>query len=90
VLILGATEWETLPLSAGYVNSGRRYGITDLATTPHGEEPRAGGRWPSTHWKSWKAYSIRQIGRVMPITSTAERPSPVELTIQADNERMAL
>jgi hypothetical protein len=59
VLVLGATEWETLPLSGGYVNSGRRYGITDLATTPHGEEPRAGGHWPSTHWKSWKAYSIR-------------------------------
>ena len=28
---LGATDWETLPVSAGYVDSGRGFGIADLA-----------------------------------------------------------
>jgi hypothetical protein len=43
---LGAEDWETLPVSAGYVDSGRGFGIADLAATPEpqGSEPRAGGQ----------------------------------------------
>lgn len=35
--------WENLPMSAGYRDVGRGYGVADLALTPPGEEPRAGG-----------------------------------------------
>jgi hypothetical protein len=40
---LGAADWETLPVSAGYVDSGRGFGITELTATPADQEPRAGG-----------------------------------------------
>lgn len=78
---LGATEWETLPVSAGYTDSGRGFGIADLAATPAGREPRAGGAL---------AYHVLEVmesvlesahsGSPVAIESTAERPAAVELT----------
>lgn len=41
--VLGADGWETLPVSAGYEDAGRGVGLADLAATPDGDEPRAGG-----------------------------------------------
>jgi predicted dehydrogenase len=79
---LGADAWETLPVSAGYVDSGRGFGIADLASTPPGTEPRAGGTL---------AYHVLEImesvlasarsGAAMTIQSTAERPDAVGLTV---------
>jgi predicted dehydrogenase len=79
---LGADEWDTLPVSAGYVDSGRGFGIADLASTPPGEEPRAGGTL---------AYHVLDImesvlesarsGAAVTIQSTAARPDAVELTV---------
>ena len=40
---LGGSGWTTLPVSAGYERASRGYGIADLAATPAGVEPRAGG-----------------------------------------------
>jgi predicted dehydrogenase len=81
---LGADDWQTLPVSAGYVDSGRGFGIADLAATPQGSEPRAGGQL---------AYHVLEVmesmlasartGSAMQIKSTAARPEPVELTTLA-------
>ena len=78
---LSGDSWQTLPVSAGYIDSGRGFGIADLATTPPGEEPRAGGKL---------AYHVLDImesvlqsartGAVVPVESTALRPEPVQLT----------
>jgi predicted dehydrogenase len=83
---LGAEEWETLPVSAGYVDAGRGFGIADLASTPQDAEPRAGGTL---------AYHVLEVmesvlesartGSTVPITSTVERPESVELTVLTDD-----
>ncbi|MBT1003351.1 Gfo/Idh/MocA family oxidoreductase [Paenarthrobacter sp. DKR-5] len=87
---LGADEWETLPVSAGYTDSGRGFGIADLARTPRGEEPRAGGAL---------AYHVLEVmesvlesahsGNSVAIESSAERPAVVELTslVQPQEDR---
>ncbi|WP_369046287.1 Gfo/Idh/MocA family protein [Sinomonas sp. P10A9] len=83
---LGGSEWETLPVSAGYTGSGRGYGIADLARTlagdaaAPGEEPRAGGTL---------AYHVLDVmesllasahtGASVAVTSRAERPRAVAL-----------
>ncbi len=82
---LGADSWQTLPVSAGYIDSGRGFGIADLAATPAGEEPRAGGRL---------AYHVLEVmesvlasahsGSAVPIKSTVARPEPVELAALAN------
>ncbi|WP_427173385.1 Gfo/Idh/MocA family protein [Arthrobacter sp. 92] len=84
---LGADSWETLPVSAGYVDSGRGFGIADLAATPAGSEPRAGGLL---------AYHVLEVmesvlesarsGAAVPIHSTAARPDAVELGCLAVQE----
>ncbi|TPQ17040.1 Gfo/Idh/MocA family protein [Streptomyces sporangiiformans] len=77
---LHGDAWETLPVSAGYRDAGRGYGVADLALTPPGEEPRAGGAL---------GYHVLDIlesvltsaadDRRVRVTSTAERPAPVRL-----------
>jgi predicted dehydrogenase len=77
---MGADSWETLPVSAGYVDSGRGFGIADLAATPAGSEPRAGGVL---------AYHVLEVmesvlesahsGAVVAVHSTAPRLEAVEL-----------
>ena len=69
-----------MPPSAGYLDAGRGYGIADLAATPPGVEPRAGGRL---------AYHVLDVmesllvsagsGRSVDVSSSCERPAPVEL-----------
>jgi predicted dehydrogenase len=75
---LGDDGWTTLPVSAGYLDSGRGIGIADLATTP--SSPRASGEL---------AYHVLDImesvlasaaqGRSVVLQSTAARPKPVGL-----------
>ena len=77
---LGESEWETLPVSAGYINSGRGFGIADLASTQPGEEPRASGAL---------AYHVLEVmesllesahtGKAIAVTSSVKRPRAVEL-----------
>lgn len=78
---LGGTEWEVLPVSGGYVDSGRGYGVQDLALTAAGQEPRAGGRL------AFHALDVMEsvlesahTGQAVAITSTCGRPAAVPLT----------
>ncbi|MCK2213420.1 Gfo/Idh/MocA family oxidoreductase [Actinomadura sp. ATCC 31491] len=77
---VGDEDWRDLPESAGYVDGGRGIGLADLAVTPAGEEPRAGGTL---------AYHVLDVmesllasahsGAAVPVASTCERPAPVAL-----------
>jgi predicted dehydrogenase len=77
---LGASEWATLPVSAGYERASRGYGIADLAATAHGAEPRAGGLL-AFHVLDIMESLLRSArsGRRETVRSTCERPSPVPL-----------
>lgn len=79
---LGGDGWQTLPVSAGYVDSGRGFGIADLAATPAGSEPRAGGvlAYHALEVMESVLASARS-GSVVRISSAAERPEGVELTV---------
>lgn len=78
---LGAEDWETLPVSAGYVDSGRGFGIADLAATPAGQEPRAGGQLAFHALDVMESVlESAKSGQAVPINSTAARPATVELT----------
>jgi predicted dehydrogenase len=83
---LGADAWETLPVSAGYVGAGRGFGIEDLANTPEGAEPRAGGTL------AYHALDVMEsllesarTGSAVRINSTVERPGAVELTVLTED-----
>jgi predicted dehydrogenase len=81
---LGAEDWETLPLSAGYVDSGRGFGIADLASTPAGAEPRAGGAMAYHALEVMESVlESARSGSAVSIGSTVERPESVELTVLA-------
>ncbi|MET3367277.1 UNVERIFIED_CONTAM: putative dehydrogenase [Jeotgalibacillus campisalis] len=78
---LGAEDWETLPVSAGYVDSGRGFGIADLAATPAGQEPRAGGQLAFHALEVMESVlESAKSGQAVAIKSTASRPAVVELT----------
>jgi predicted dehydrogenase len=83
---LGADAWETLPVSAGYVDAGRGFGIADLANTPEGAEPRAGSTL------AYHALDVMEsllesarIGSAVRINSTVERPGAVRLSVLTDD-----
>ncbi|QYF89349.1 Gfo/Idh/MocA family protein [Arthrobacter sp. PAMC25284] len=81
---LGADAWETLPVSAGYVDSGRGFGIADLAATPAGSEPRAGGQLAYHALEVMESVlESARSGAAVQIQSTAARPALVELTVLA-------
>lgn len=78
---VGAEDWETLPVSAGYVDSGRGFGIADLAATPAGQEPRAGGQLAFHALEVMESVlESAKSGQAVAIKSTASRPAVVELT----------
>jgi predicted dehydrogenase len=81
---LGAEDWQTLPVSAGYVDSGRGFGIADLAATPPGSEPRAGGQLAYHALEVMESVlASAKSGTAVQIQSTAARPAAVELTTLA-------
>jgi predicted dehydrogenase len=81
---LGADDWQTLPVSAGYVDSGRGFGIADLAATPPGSEPRAGGQLAYHALEVMESVlASAKSGSAVQIQSTAARPAAVELTTLA-------
>ena len=78
---LGAAEWETLPASAGYMEAGRGFGIADLAATPAGAEPRAGGELAFHVLDVMESVlESARSGSAVAVRSTASRPEPVPLT----------
>ncbi len=78
---LGAGGWRELPVSAGYTDAGRGYGIADLAATPAGQEPRAGGRL-ALHVLDVMESLLRSAaeGRTVTVDTTAARPAAVPLS----------
>lgn len=78
---LGGTQWTTLPVSAGYRNSGRGYGIVDLAATPVGKVPRASGELAFHALDIMESLlNSAQSGRSVDVASRCERPVAVPLT----------
>lgn len=88
---LGGDDWEALPVSAGYVDSGRGYGIADLARTlaaGSSEEPRAGGTLGYHVLDVMESLlESAHTGHAVEVTSRAERPPAVVLEDLADRER---
>ncbi len=81
---LGADSWQTLPVSAGYIDSGRGFGIADLAATPAGAEPRAGGQLAFHALEVMESVlASARSGSAVSIESTVARPELVELTALA-------
>ncbi|WP_458780414.1 Gfo/Idh/MocA family protein [Arthrobacter sp. D3-16] len=79
---LGAEAWETLPVSAGYVDAGRGFGIADLASTAPGAEPRAGGAMAFHVLEVMESVlESARSGSTVRINSTVERPASVGLTV---------
>ena len=77
---LEGKAWETLPVSAGYLNAGRGVGIADLAATPVGASPRAGGELAYHVLDIMESLLISaQTGRSQRVSSTVARPAAVPL-----------
>jgi predicted dehydrogenase len=77
---LAGKDWETLPVSAGYVGSSRGFGVHDLAITTAEEEPRAGGKL-AFHVLDVMEALLRSAheARAIAIQSRCERPPAVPL-----------
>ena len=75
---LGATDWRTVPPSAGYVDAARGIGLLDMLTAP---APRASGAL-ALHVLDAMTSLLRSTdeGRRIELTTTTERPDPVPLT----------
>ncbi len=77
---LGSTAWENLPVSAGYRHAGRGIGIADLASTPDGASPRAGGELAFHVLDIMETLlASTRSGHSEAVRSTAARPTAVAL-----------
>lgn len=78
---LDGDGWVDLPVSAGYRDSGRGFGLADLADTPEGAEPRAGGQL-AFHVLDVLESVLRSAdsGREELVDSTVDRPAAVPLS----------
>ncbi len=78
---LGGDGWEVLPVSGGYVDSGRGCGVQDLALTAPGQEPRAGGKLAFHALEIMESVlQSAHTGQAIAITSSCARPAAVPLT----------
>ncbi len=79
--VLGGKEWQTLPVSAGYVESSRGIGLEDLANTAKGQEPRAGGQLAFHVLEVMESLlASARAGKAVAIESRCDRPPAVPLT----------
>jgi predicted dehydrogenase len=77
---LGSAEWRTLEASAGYSDAGRGVGLLDLARTPTGQEPRAGGSLALHVLDVMESVlTAASHGAAVDILSTTQRPPAVPL-----------
>jgi predicted dehydrogenase len=78
---LGAGDWVTLPVGAGYEDAGRGVGLADLAATRDGDQPRAGGVL-ALHVLDVLESVLESAaaGRRVLLGSRCERPSAVPLS----------
>jgi predicted dehydrogenase len=77
---IATPEWESLPVSAGYIGAARGFGIHDISITAPGVESRAGGTL-AFHVLDVMESLLRSAreGKSAAIESTCERPEPVTL-----------
>jgi predicted dehydrogenase len=72
--------WQTLPVSAGYRDAARGYGVADLAAAPAGVMHRANGALAFHVLDVMTSLlSSAASGRTIPVQSRCERPAPVPL-----------
>lgn len=73
-------EWETLPVSAGYRDAARGYGLADLAMTPSGTLPRASAEVAFHVLEVMTSlHAAADAGATIAIRSRPERPAAVPL-----------
>jgi predicted dehydrogenase len=79
-------EWEHLPDSAGYIDTGRGIGLADLAEAIEHDLPhRASGRLGLHVLEIMDAIQLSSArGETIAISSTVERPAPVPLRTVAE------
>lgn len=73
-------EWTTLPASAGYPDAGRGVGVADLALALADGRPHRAGAEVALHVLEVMeaVQAAADSGTSVPLTSTCERPAPVE------------
>lgn len=78
---LAGDGWEVLPVSAGYVDSARGFGLHDIAVTRAGAEPRAGGQLAFHVLEVMESVlESAALGQSVKVASRCERPEAVPLT----------
>ena len=82
IMMLGGESWQPAPQRSGYVNGGRGIGLLDFADS--GADLRASGHFGFHVLDVMESImeSARE-GRRRAISSTVDRPRPVELTVLA-------
>ncbi|MEV0808985.1 Gfo/Idh/MocA family oxidoreductase [Micromonospora sp. NPDC050200] len=74
-------EWRRLPVSAGYENASRGYGLADLVSTRPGQTPRASGELGFHVLDVMQSLLLAaRAGSAVAVASRCVRPRPVELT----------
>lgn len=77
---LADSVWQVLPVSAGYIDAARGYGVADMAATEDGLEPRAGGQLALHVLDVMESLlHAAQVGRSTEVHTTCSRPRPVPL-----------
>jgi predicted dehydrogenase len=80
VRTLDEAGWRAVPESAGYRDAGRGVGLADLAATPPGQEPRAGGAFAYHVLEVMEAMlESASAGRSIGVASHVPRPPVVPL-----------
>jgi predicted dehydrogenase len=78
---LGAEDWRTLDVSAGYVDATRGAGLIDLVSADESRPPRAGGDMALHVLEAMTALLTSAAeGRRITLTTTVDRPAPVALS----------
>lgn len=80
IRVLGGDRWDTLPVSAGYIDASRGVGIVDWVTGSARRAPRAGSELAFHVLEVMMAISASaESGQRKTVTSTVDRPAPVPL-----------
>ncbi len=77
---LDQDDWSVLPMSAGYEDAGRGYGLADMARTPAGQPHRASGELALHVLEIMESVlASAASGTSVTLRSTVERPAAVPL-----------
>jgi predicted dehydrogenase len=77
---LGDTDWRTLPVSAGYQDAGRGYGLADMMAAGADGRFRASGELAYHVLDVTESlFRSAEAGQAVTVASTCERPDPVPL-----------